>query len=169
MVASMAKRMNPNGIKKIQQNLKGANSVKVGFFETSRYPDGTPVAYVAAINEFGYPEGNIPSRSFMRSTTQAKQGSWREKVIAPFAKKILNGAATVTHLAERLGMVASTDMQKKISEITTPALAESTIEARKARFTSKSPKKKLPKTIEKPLVETGQMLGALTYVVTDKD
>lgn len=36
--------------------------LKIGFFEHSKYPDGTPIAYVAAIQELGY--GPIPPRPF---------------------------------------------------------------------------------------------------------
>ena len=31
--------------------------IEAGFFSTAKYQDGTPVAYVAAIQEYGYPEG----------------------------------------------------------------------------------------------------------------
>ena len=34
--------------------------VKVGFFSTAKYQDGTPVANVAAIQEFGAPRGWHP-------------------------------------------------------------------------------------------------------------
>lgn len=34
-------------------NLKNPGSLKVGFLEGATYPDGTPVAYIASINEFG--------------------------------------------------------------------------------------------------------------------
>lgn len=38
--------------------------LKVGFFAHSKYPDGTPVAYVAAIQELGYPAGGSRRVSF---------------------------------------------------------------------------------------------------------
>ena len=44
--------------------------LKVGWFASSKYENGTPAAYVAAIHEFGYPEGNIPPRLGMRGTIQ---------------------------------------------------------------------------------------------------
>ncbi|MDL2105264.1 hypothetical protein QQJ69_19235, partial [Proteus mirabilis] len=42
--------------------------LSVGFFEHSKYPDGTPIAYVASIQELGYPAGGIPPRPFLRPT-----------------------------------------------------------------------------------------------------
>lgn len=40
-------------LKQAADNLKSGKSLKVGFLEGATYPDGTPVAYIAAINEFG--------------------------------------------------------------------------------------------------------------------
>lgn len=40
-------------LKQAADNLKSGKSLKVGFLEGAAYPDGTPVAYIAAINEFG--------------------------------------------------------------------------------------------------------------------
>ena len=42
----------------------GVSSVAVGFFSDAKYQDGTPVAAVAAWNEFG--TKNIPERPFFR-------------------------------------------------------------------------------------------------------
>lgn len=40
-------------LKELAGRLGKAKSVSVGFLESKTYPDGTPVAYIAAINEFG--------------------------------------------------------------------------------------------------------------------
>ncbi|EDQ1698258.1 hypothetical protein GP195_005251, partial [Salmonella enterica] len=40
-------------LKQAADNLKSGKSLKVGFLEGATYPDGTPLAYIAAINEFG--------------------------------------------------------------------------------------------------------------------
>ena len=165
----MAHRTNPNGIKNIVKKLDKKGKVKVGFFSTSKYPDGNPVAYIAAIHEFGFPEGKIPARSFMRSTIKEKKTAWREQVLIPMFNKLLAGAVSLDFIAEHLGQVASGDMRKTISEIQEPALKKSTISARLARYVAKNPKKKPPETISKPLVETGQMIASLTYAVTDEE
>ena len=56
---------------KIKALLKNAQrsrrkSIKVGFFSDSKYPDGKPVAAVAAINEFGL--GSQLERPFFRQS-----------------------------------------------------------------------------------------------------
>lgn len=40
-------------LREIAEKAGKANSVRVGFLEGSTYPDGTPVAYIAAVNEYG--------------------------------------------------------------------------------------------------------------------
>lgn len=47
-----------------------SKKVEVGFFETSKYDDaaGTPLPMSRPFQEFGYPEGGIPARPFMRPT-----------------------------------------------------------------------------------------------------
>src|SRR6202035_5569956 len=58
------------------RKLKTAGMVRVGFLEKSRYPDGTSVAMVAAILDFGAPSVNIPPRPFFRNMVRDKQGEW---------------------------------------------------------------------------------------------
>ena len=58
------------GGKKLERFLReagkgGVSSVAVGFFADAKYQDGTPVAAVAAWNEFG--TKNIPERPFFRN------------------------------------------------------------------------------------------------------
>ena len=42
--------------------------VRVGFFSTAKYEDGTSAAEVAATNEFGDPDRGIPERPFFRQS-----------------------------------------------------------------------------------------------------
>ena len=53
---------------------QGVTRVTVGFYKTATYPDGTPVAAVAAWNEFGTKGGGwggpIPERPFFRQTVR---------------------------------------------------------------------------------------------------
>ncbi len=57
-MARVSVKVQRRGGKKLQRLLReagkgGVSGVKVGFFSTARYQDGTPVAAVAAWNEFG--------------------------------------------------------------------------------------------------------------------
>jgi len=147
-----------DSIKKMIRELE-SKEIRVGFFETAKYPDGTPIAYVAAIQEFGY--GPIPPRPFMRPAELQNKNKWQAG-IAQGMKAALNGAVTIGHALEQVGMVAAGDVRKAIKAVTSPPLAESTIRARQSR------KKGKKAASAKPLVDTGQMLQAVTSAVVDK-
>lgn len=134
--------------------------LKVGFFEHSKYPDGTPIAYIAAIQELGYPEGGIPPRSFFRPTMRDKKAEYSQ-LIFRVAKAAAKGNITVTEGLTQVGAKAAGDVKLAIKTVTTPALDDSTVKAR-ARRHSKG------KATNKPLVDTGQMLNAVNFVVEDK-
>jgi hypothetical protein len=144
------------------KNLQGKVG-KVGWFEKSKYEDGTPVAYVATIQEYGYPAGNIPPRPFMRTTIAEKQQEWK-KIAESGSKAILNGKATVGTVMEAIGLKAAGDIRKKISLITAPPLSPRTIEARRSRRADK----KTIGLLTKPLIDTGIMFGTLTNTVEDE-
>jgi hypothetical protein len=136
---------------------------KVGFFKGSIYDNGIPVAYVATIQEFGVPEKGIPARSFMRSTINEQQKNW-SKIAEQGSRRVLSGKLQANDLMEMIGQKASGDMRKKISTITTPALKQSTINARMSKRADKT----TVGNLTKPLVDSGLMLQSLTYVVEDK-
>lgn len=47
-------------LKELADKLGDGGTLRVGFIEGATYPDGTPVALVAAANEFGRPDKNQP-------------------------------------------------------------------------------------------------------------
>lgn len=122
---------------------------KTGYFETAKYTDGTPVAYVATVHEYGYPAGGIPARPTMRPTADAKRAEWAE-TMRKGAAAALNGQMTARDALERLTLRAAGDVSAAIAALQTPALKPETI-ARKG--------------FSKPLVDTGQMLRSVTGVV----
>ena len=138
--------------------------LRVGWFSTSQYEDGTPVAYVATIHEYGSSKAGIPPRPFMRPTVEREENNWR-RFIAQEAPKILDGRQTVEGLFEILGLNISGEIAKSISEVTEPALLEATILAK----TRKMADAKTVGALDKPLVESGLMIGSVTYTVGGKE
>lgn len=149
------------GLDRLAQSVRDLERkrAQVGFFDTAHYPDGTPVAYVAAIQEFGH--GPIPPRSFMRSTMAEQRDAWR-KTLAQGAKQVLADRLTTMQMLEAFGMAAAGDVKEKIISIMSPALADSTIYARLHRTN------KPRNTSTKPLVDTGVLLSSVESKVTDK-
>lgn len=145
-------------VKALVEGLAGVET-KVGWFEGNKYPtksgEAVSVAYVAAVQEFGYPEGGIPSRSYFRTTISERQAEW-SKIIAAGARKAIAGKATPFQALDTVGQIAAGDVRKAIAQLTTPALAPATIAARKRRGNSNT----------KPLSDTRVMMETLTHVTS---
>lgn len=135
-------------LQKAVDSLEG-KSLEVGFFESARYKDGTPVAGVAAVHEFGSPARNIPPRPFMRTTAEEKQSEW-SNLIAQGSKAVVNGSETAETMLEKIGLSVVGNIKNTITQITTPVLSPVTIKR---------------KGSDKPLVDSGIMLNSVTHRV----
>ena len=152
---------------------------KVGWFENAKYEDGTPVAGVAMLQEYGSAKMNIPPRSFMRITVAEKQKNWGE-LAASGANAILKGNETPASVLAKLTIQAQNDVSEKISSITAPPLSQITLGARKYRQEGKKvtgatigqiARELKAGTLDvsgvstKPLEDTGYMSATLTHIV----
>lgn len=133
--------------------------LRVGFFDTAKYEDGTPVAYVATIQELGYPAGNIPARPFLRPTVEQQRDAWK-RTLAAGAKRVIAGKMTYSSMLGQFGMQVAGEISQTIASVTSPALKASTIAARKSRRAS-------PGVSTKPLVDTGLMIQSVSSKVED--
>ena len=61
-------------LREIKRKLRGDPKLQVGFLENATYPDGTPVALVAATQNLG--SRTIPARPFFSSMIKEKQSEW---------------------------------------------------------------------------------------------
>lgn len=122
---------------------------QIGFPSGNNYEDGTPVAYVAAIQEFGAPGAGIPPRPFMQPTVRAKKDYWT-KVLANEIPKVAMGKNTAFDALDLVGRVAAADIQETISKVYAPPLKPATIKR---------------KGSAKPLIDTGYMLASVTNAV----
>lgn len=114
---------------------------QIGFPSGNNYPDGTSVAYVAAIQEFGAPAAGIPPRPFIRPTVKEKKDQW-VKGLTKSVVKVAEGKMSAFEALSLVGIQAAADIQTKITTIYSPPNAESTIKA---------------KGSAKPLIDTGYM------------
>lgn len=175
------KRSNSKAFETIRAQLSQleGKETRVGWFESAQYEDGTPVAYIAAIQEQG--SGPIPPRSFFRTTVLEKKQTWIDTV-EKLAKLVIGGKINGRDMMDMLGLQIEGDVQKKIASITTPPLSPLTLAARKYRQQGKSvtgktlgelSRKLKDGTIDvsgvstKPLNDTGQMIATLTHVVEE--
>ena len=131
-------------MKKLDQNPR----VKVGWpaedaKSVAPHSDSSlTVAQIAIIHEFGSPMKNIPERSMLRVTHDAKAKEW-SKATDKLAGQIFDGKLTVEQALDKLGILMLRDVKRRISSGIPPAL--------KYREGT-------------PLVDTAQILNATTYV-----
>lgn len=133
--------------------LRGASNVKVGLPSGSgAYPDGTDVVSVGFWNEFG--TKFAPERSWMRTSIRGNAQKYR-RLNRSNLKKIQQQKLSLRSAMSRLGQQARDDMIESIENFTSPALAASTIAARKRRSQGSS----------RPLEDTGLMKQSITFEV----
>lgn len=135
---------------------------QAGWFASSKYPDGTYVAYIAAIQEFGSPEQNIPPRMGLRNMLENKNKDWT-KFLRYAAKRVLNETAEAREMMEVLGSLAQADIFKQIKSVTEPPLAKATLAARARRHGGQA----LTATGAKILNDTGTMIATVTHIVSE--
>jgi len=131
----------------VARKLASSDAVKVGFLEGATYPDGTSVAMVAAIQNFGAPARGIPPRPFFSNMVSAKSPGWG----ASLARVLKASNYDATTALRQMGAGIAGQLQTSITETNAPPLAEATI-ARKG--------------FVKPLVDTGHMQDSVDFEVT---
>ena len=135
-------------IEKMAKNLANMK-VQVGFLSSAKYEDGKSVAQVAMSNEYGVPQKRQPPRPFMRNALK-KAKEWKKTFDFMIKKDFVLGGDFKTSF-DTLGMVVKGDIQTSIKELTSPALAQSTIDN---------------KGFSKPLIHDGYMLDSVNYEVS---
>ena len=133
-------------LEEMAQKLGRAQELSVGFMSGADYPDGTPVAMVAAIQNYGAPAMKIPARPFFSNMVKAKSPRWGESL-----GNVLKAQNYDAELAlKAMGIGISGQLQNSIRETNDPALAAATI-ARKGFST--------------PLIDTGKMLNSVQSAI----
>ena len=155
---SRVKPIKHKGGKELDKLLKrglrnGVESIETGFFSSAKYQDGTPVAYVAAIQEFGADNAGankkvvIPERPFFRAATKTASPK-----ITRLIKKDIDPKTMIidSSLAGKIGALFQGEVQQSITTFSDPPNAEATI---------------LKKKSSNPLINTGFMRQSVTFKV----
>lgn len=135
---------------------------EIGFMENATYPDGTKVAFVAAMNEYG--DKNRPPRPFFSDTVAKRGAAWGHNLGVALKKFNFNAGAALA----LTGQGAKEDIEASIRAFTSPPLAESTI-AQKSSGKSKVKKVQGVLGPAKPLIDTGHMLNSVSVRVKTGD
>lgn len=122
----------------------GIKAIETGVFETAKYSNGTPVAYVAAIHEFGV---GVPERPAIRIAIKKQK-----KVILDMLKKKIDPEKLV--IDKKLGGLIGQNLQGAIQQSIVALDSPENLEATKKRKKSSN-----------PLIDTGVYLRSITYKV----
>ncbi|MEX6506963.1 hypothetical protein [Jiella sp. M17.18] len=125
--------------------------------------DGSPLnnAEIGYIQEFGAPEQNIPARPFLIPGVAGAKEKFTPHLKAA-AKLALSGKVeNIDVPLHRAGLVAQNAVHNKIEQGPFVPLAPATLYKRKHR-------KEAPRDGEKPLIDKGELLRSVTYVVTQR-
>lgn len=171
-----SKQGNKKIFETLDARLRELNGVEtaVGWFENARYENGTPVAYVAAIQELGK-----HARPFLRPTINEKSGDWAV-LMGRGARAVLDHGESPESVLDKVGFQVEGDISKTISEIYAPPLSPITILLRYWRRQGRKitgrtvgeaaraiaqPGYVQPAVSDKPLVDSGILLDTLTHQV----
>ena len=125
----------------------GIKSVDVGVFASAKYPDGTPVAAVAAWNEFG--TATIPERPAIRVANKKND----DNLIALIKRSVDSKTMVITkRIGGLIGANHQGAIQQSIVKLRTPPNAEITKRAKKS---------------SNPLIDTGFYKNSITYKVVE--
>lgn len=133
-------------LRELAKNVSKKATLRVGFLEKAKYPDGKPVAMIAVIQDFGAPSRGIPPRPFFRNmiAKYSKEWPW---AIAQLLKDNDLDAEKALDLA---GFAIAGQLRQSIQDTNSPPLAQSTIQR---------------KGFSKPLIDTGHMYNSVDHDV----
>ena len=140
--------LNLRGFDNLARRLKtlSATKVKVGFFEEDSYGDGTPVAQVAAWNEYG--TSFHPERPFMRETLEdRKTRRALLKGMMAAAKATIHNTGNARRILATLGLLITEEIKVTIANY--PG--------------SNSARTIAAKGFDRPLYDTGKMLESVKF------
>jgi hypothetical protein len=127
---------------------KAGAKLEIGFLEGSTAGDnGESAAEIAAYQEYG--TSNIPARPFFSTCVNQNRKNWTT-LLAPALK---NAKFDGEKALDIIGNQAKGDLQETMREWDTPPNAPSTVKA---------------KGFNDPLIDTGNLLDAVSFKVTKK-
>lgn len=133
-------------LKRISQQVSTPAWLKVGFLEGAKYPDGKPVAMIAAILEYGAPKAGIPPRPFFRNMIASKSSEWPGAIAGLLKSTDFDAVKTLQITGEAI----AGQLRQSIIDTNAPPLAQSTIDR---------------KGFAKPLIDTGHMINSINFEV----
>ena len=131
----------------LAKKVTNASTLKVGFLENATYPDGTSVALVAAVQNFGAPSRGIPPRPFFSNMVAQNGDQWGPMLGELLQRTDMDAGKALALMGEEI----KGELRESIIATNAPPLKPATV-ARKGH--------------DKPLVDTGLMLASVDKEVS---
>lgn len=159
-------------LSEIGEKVRRAQSVNVGFLEGATYPDGKPVAMIAAIQEFGAPKVGIPPRPYFRGMVKQESPHWGADVAKVLKASDYDAGKTLGLMGQEI----KGELQQSIRDLDGPPNSPVT-NLLKQRFpmggqtfqdvlaARRDVDAGVTAPAGKPLVQTGHMLNSVDYEV----
>lgn len=123
-----------NALFDIAKKLGTGATLKVGFLANATYPDGTPVAMIAAIQNFGAPKVGIPPRPYFDNFVKDNKSDWPKTIRHVLKISDYDVPRTLTIL----GIQMKGQLQEAIANLYDPPLSPVTLMLRKMRSQDQS-------------------------------
>ena len=133
-------------MRELAEKVKKPAKLRVGFLEKATYPDGKPVAMIAAIQEFGAPVVGIPPRPFFRNMIAKKQGEWPEAI----KNVLIQTSYDAEKALDIVGAAIAGQLRQSVIDTNAPPLKPATIRR---------------KGFAKPLIDTSVMINSIDHEV----
>lgn len=134
----VALRGDENGLRdalnRIHEKVRQGALLRVGFLEDAVYPNGTKVAMVAAIHEFGAPRAAIPPRPFFRPMIRMHRHEWGPALAAQLRATNYDVARSLAALGEGIAL----QLRRSIAAVTAPPLSPVTLMLRRMKSEDQS-------------------------------
>lgn len=144
---------NPSAFRDLEKRLKDNYVIAVGFpaskTKSIEYPNGESVVKVAAANNFGVPDENIPRRPFM-SISKNPAIKKVKPIYKALVPQIVKGNTSQKKVAQIIAPKAVSVFKKVIVDLREPPNAPSTIKRKKS---------------SNPLIDKSIMVQSLTFEI----
>lgn len=117
-------------LNELARKVEKAGTLRVGFLEGATYPDGTSVAMVAALQNFGAPARGIPPRPFFTNMVKDKSPRWPEQL----AGLLEANDWDVDVALNQMGAGIAGQLRQAIVETNSPPLSAITLMLRKMKY-----------------------------------
>lgn len=123
-------------------------------------------AALGYIHEFGSPINNIPARPFLRPGVKNSADRWQPKLAAAAQAAMTGDSSAMMGKLDEAGIIASNAVKQTILAGIPPPLGKATVTARRRRTTGSKYRRRATSGGDViPLVDTGQLLRSITWVV----